>query len=488
MGKIDDYRRILKLNNQLGGYMFDSDEIQRFIKKYEDTESALSDAWSELLSSDYTNITDRSQIINPTSWLEQFGIDTSYDDGQALYDRYFSMLQDLQKQQEASFEEFYNSPEQQVIRDKTAGLNPDILGVSGSQSSSPDLSSVNPMDAMREREALRLQEDANRTARLSSVVNLVSSIANVAALPAQISSLISGKKLTDLQSGSQTLANLSSFEDLVSNEISSRLSDAIDSGIESGKGLDIAEWFGNDENFKNILDIYRPDAGLMYDRSFANVRKRMQKNLAKAYENGKVTADNRYSFASLLADPRVSSDVLIQAAQIQPYMHAKLELEKAAIMYQTKLAEWQTKYQDALSVEDAVAAVNNKNEYDAEYYKNMDAEKMVLWKAYQEEAASIAARMHSAIDKNLYDIYSKYSDNEIGFAAAYVISGGASKSWYEFLTSYEIMTGLNIHDVNDSGDSNGMDFNYPLSIVQQDSTVTWPLHPFTIADYFKNKK
>lgn len=384
-------------------------------------ENHFQDIVSELESdSDLYNITDRSQIINPESLLQQVAIGTGAN-SRALYNKYLAILNNIKSQQEAAYQEYYNSPEQQVIRDKAAGLNPDILGVSGSQAAQAAvMNEGSPYDGLPTQEELDAQKSQVNTARIQSVVSMFGAVGQLASIPFTISSLISGKNLTDLQSGSQTLANLSSFEDLVSNEISSRLSDAIDSGIESGNGLDIAEWFGNDENFNNILETYRPDAGLMYDSSFANVRKRMQKNLAKAYENGKVTADNRYSFAALLADPRVSRDVVLQAAYMQPYVSSEIARSKAFNDFESVLYNWNKEFQLGKDVKTSIEEFNNIANYNADYYENLKAEVIAAAANFKATDDSIRYQFSSSVQQNLMDVYKRYPYDLNGYAAIYM--------------------------------------------------------------------
>lgn len=417
----------------------------------------------DLIKDTSSSVTDRNDIINPEEILEGFDWSTSTDD-QALYNRLLQLLRNLQSQQEASYQEWYNSPLQQVIRDRSAGLNPDILGISGSQASESGVGQGSPFDGITSQEDLAIQRAQVRNQRFANLISSIGNIANLASFFSGLSTLPLQKNLLNAQADSQNLGNLASFEAMVGTEISSRLSDNIVSAISLGQSLDINEWFGNESNFNNIFEAYAPSDTPAYRNAFANVRKRMQSSLGRAYEQGKVTAENQGSFSSLVADPTYSADQLIQIAQLRPYMEARKELQIARDTYERKFAEWNTKYRDALSVRSAVDAANAQSDYDAEYYRNMDAERHAAYDMLIKESQAIAAKMQKAIDSNLIEIYDKNPSNHKGIAAAYLFSGGASKSWYEYLLTYEIMMDFRGElgdSVVESSLSGGSSLSYP---------------------------
>ncbi len=431
MGKVDAYRRLLKKNKQLGGYLFDEDVIKRFIKKHEDTESALSDAFSALQSSDFTNITDRSQIINPTSWLEEFGIDTSYDDGQSLYDRYFSMLLDIQKQQEASYEEYYNSPEQQVIRDKIAGLNPDILGVSGSQASSPDLSSVNPMDAMREREALRLQEDTNRTARLSSVVQSLVSVASLGSAFSSIALNKSSIALSDSSKVSGELSNLTLLKGLLSGDIDDLLASAMNDHLNSGSDseFDIDSWFSNDDNFSHLSDIYGSFSS--FKPALYQARKSVLAHRKNAVKQQLDNADYQSDFMQIYSNPRYSFEQKLHYAQLRPYISRLNRLEDAKTTLDEVITQYTTSYNLALNPETAAASLNSRNAYDYDYYSELDGKLVAAFESFMREVQISAGTMSKEINNNYYQMYSADPNSVDGWRAAYLFGSNGGTSWQD---------------------------------------------------------
>lgn len=389
---------------------------------------------SVLTSGDYLNITDRSQIINPEQILLAYGFPNT-EAGQAAYSKALAALKSIQEQQIAAYEEWYNSPERQNIRDRAAGLNPDILGLSGSQAAESSVQSQNPIAGLPTAEDTALKREQMRSERANRIIGVVSSISSIANLATSFSSIFlnqAQKGLIGSQKKAIDLQNLKDFESLSGSEIASRLSDSISTALSAGESLDVSAWFNDDSNFAGILETYSPDGSKRYSDSFSNVRKRLQKSLGAAYEQGRVTADNQSSFSAVLADPRFSTDQILQIAQIRPYMDAKLAMQKAHDEYQKALSDLKSEYMKGLKIDTAVDAANAKFEYDSEYYKEMDGKQSAIYQNYVDECNSIVSRMRSAINSNLLSIYEKHPNDIRGFSAAYLFDN-ASAEWSDYL-------------------------------------------------------
>lgn len=389
----------------------------------------------QLTGSEYNlNITDRSQIINPDAIIARKRYDNT-NAGRTQLEKDLNALRTYAAQQEAAYLEYFNSPEQQNLRDRAAGLNPDIVGLSGSQGIQSSGASSSPLESSMSDEQLRAQRIQNASSAISGITSIIGAISGVAQLPA----LFKGMKQTDANIGlinAETdqinLSTLANFESLSSNEIISRLADAASSAISSGQSLDIAGWFADDNNFSNIFESYAPQDNSAYRNSFANIRKRMQSSLGKAYEQGKITADNQRNFSGIVADPRYSADQLVQIANLRPYMAAQAKMELARMELQVTLDSWNKRYQDALSVDNAVAAANEKNEYDAEFWSNLDGERVAAFQKYQQACEQISLQLDSKINQNLLDIYTQNPDSDKGFAAAYLFKSGSSASLSDY--------------------------------------------------------
>lgn len=412
---------------------------------------------------DLYNITDRSQIINPEEILSRFKFGTS-DAEVARYNKALQALRNIQAQQEVAFEEWYNSTSQQAIRDREAGLNTDILGISGqSQASGVSQQTESPYDGVTTDETRMFEQQSLRLQKFQSVMSAVSSICNIPATFASAFGALTQGKASKASSQLTQLQMLKEFESLAGGEISSRLTDSISSALEAGQSLDLVEWFGNDDNFSGILESYSPP-GTDFSASFANVRKRMQRTLGSAYGEGKVTADNQGSFSALLADPRYSSDQLVQIAHLKPYMKARTDLQLLNDEYQSKVTRLKDSYISGFNVDAAVDAANAKFAFDGEYYSSRDGAAEALNEWYMKEADGIVARMRSAIQHNLFDMYDKNQNNERGFAAAY-LSSANSVEWYEYLIAQELMYGVKrFSSVSSDYDTSNHSFGYPHGV------------------------
>lgn len=382
------------------------------------------------------SITDRSQIINPTDYVDisQYTNDAA---GRSLYESDLSAAQNLAKQQEAAYLDWFNSSAQQVERDLEAGLNPALNGLNSTSGTQTDSPSGSPLDNVMSDEQIRAQKIQNAMSVMSGITSLVGTIANVAQLP----SVFKQMKLTDAQIGlvqeqadAVKLGNFANFESLVSNEIASRLSDAAASAIQSGKSLNIAEWFGNDENFVN-LDSYAPSNSFMYQDSLSNVRKRMQKSLGAAYKDGAITAENQKSWSSLVADPRYSADQLVQIGAMRPLMAANAKMELARLQLEETMNSWNQKYYTAKDALAAANAENAKNKYDNEYWTKLDGERVAAFEEYVRTCQEVSQTLDMKINSNWLEVYTQHSDNDKGLGIAYLFKSGASASLSDYFYS-----------------------------------------------------
>lgn len=397
------------------------------------TPNQLRDKDRDLALEDYFNthpafgITSRDQIVNPVELLSQMPYGNSVKE-RKRYAEDLAKLEELQKQQQASYDEWYNSPEQQNIRDRQAGLNPDIVGLSGSETEQTPVGGADPL--------ANVPSNSERFSSFAAGIgSLVSGVAGMASLP----SLFSTSKLVSAQAKAQELANLSTFEQMVGSEISSRLSDAITAALDSGAdSYDIADFFGDDKNFDGVFDTYAPTDSSRYRSSFANVRNRLQKNLAEAYEQGRVTSQNRSSFSALAADPRNSSDFLIQVAATKPYMEAQLKLEKAIMNYQTILNDYNAEYQKGLNVNTAIDAANAQGDYNKQYFEELDGKKAAAYENLLKEVDSIGLELEKMIRDNYRTLYKGNENNLTGVSVAYLYRNAPS-GWKDYFLANSVI-------------------------------------------------
>lgn len=381
-------------------------------------------------------ITDRSQIINPTDYID-ISRYTNDAAGRAAYQSDLASAQTLAKQQEAAYLDWYNSTSQQVSRDVEAGLNPALNGLNSTAGTQTDSPSGSPLDNVMSDEQIRAQRIQNAISFMSGITSLVGTIAKVAQLPAVFKDM----DLKDAQIGlineqkdSIKLGNIAGFESLVSNEISSRLSDAAAAAIESGESLNIAEWFANDANFEN-LGSYAPSGSPFYQDSLSNVRKRMQKSLGSAYKDGAITAENQKSWSALVADPRYSSDQLVQIGCMRPLMAANAKMELARLELEEKMNSWNQKFYTAKDAVSAANAENAKNEYDNEFWTKLDGERVAAFEDFVRTCQEVSMSLDLKINSNWLEIYNQHSDNDKGLGIAYLFKSGASASLSDYFYS-----------------------------------------------------
>lgn len=403
-------------------YFFGGEDADLWNKAYaEDISLESLQKRNAIRSMQVGEITSRDQIINPYSVVNPDWYGDS-DSERMAYESDLTFAKQLAEQQTAAYQDFYNSDQQKAIRMQKAGLNPDILGTNGAS----DASGIQSPDAMPG--SFRPSEAERTSMMFGNISSLVSGIASVASLP----NLFATTKLAATQVAAQELANNSAFEDLVGSEISSRLSDSITAALDAGEAsFDLASWFKDEANFEGIFESYAPSDTSRYRSSYNNARNRVQKNLAAAYDQGKVTAENRGSFAALAADPRSSSDLLIQVAATQPYMQAQARLEKAVAEYQAYLNEWNLRYQEGLDVNKAVDVANAQNDYNADYYKQLDSEKAAKLQNLIYEVNAIDQEMRKTIKNNYRILYDRDPYSVVGMSAAYLYND-APRSWGDY--------------------------------------------------------
>ena len=109
-------------------------------------------AYEDMFASGVGEVTDRNQIINPYDVDPNiFGFSRA---GKARYQQFLNQAIAYAQQQEAAYKEWYESPEQQAIRERRAGLNPDIIGLDDAQAGSVSYDQPSPIDSIRTNEQI----------------------------------------------------------------------------------------------------------------------------------------------------------------------------------------------------------------------------------------------------------------------------------------------------------------------------------------------
>lgn len=400
-----------------------------------------------------TNITSRDQIINPESMLDTpntvFGSDE--------YEASLEALRNVQSQQEAAYEEWYNSPEQQVIRLREAGINPDLSSLENSGSAS----GVTPRDSNPSASLVGQSDTIISSVGLSAqfLNSVTTGLSNVASSSLSFASLPAAKKQTELLNtqmgllGSQVehyrltnegqrLANISSLYDMLVPEIGDLLGSAMQSHLDSGSLLpfDESAWFNDESNFLPLTKAFGSFEG--YNEALALARRQTLR--ARARAQGLQVESGTYlkGVGDIWSDPRLSSDQRLTILQLTPFTQANIALESLMTRLSTITTENDIKYQEGLDVEAAVSAANARSEYDSEFYSSLDAEVASEFENIMREAQTIAFELEKQINQGYLNEFNLNPSESWKVQYLYSTKGG--RSWQE---AYYMNVADNITDV-----------------------------------------
>lgn len=397
-----------------------------------------------------SGITSREQIIDPYQLVQASQYGNNRVD-RAQYESDLAQAIRIAEMQEASYAEWYNSEAQQIARQKAAGLNPDLNGTveSGGASdvAAPDGS---PMDGIATNEEFA----TNAFNSLNSLIGGLSSVASLATSFSQLPLFKSQKDLVDSQVNNLELANITQFEKLAHNAISDKLSKAISSAADLGKAFDFDAWFSDDENFADIIPSYAPSDDARYTHALNRVRNGSQSLLSQAYSTSAATGQNKFDFASILANPYMESDVVLMHAQLAPVMAAFEQLRLLERDYQIALKTKDKAIFENTDPNVAASAINAENTYKSEYFSNLNGDEIALSEQRLKVADSILKDCSAAIYSHFKQIFEKDPTSPEGRAAAFMILSGAHMSWYEYLLN-NVVESTSGTTFGSMGDTNG---------------------------------
>lgn len=412
MGQIDDERGLKGKSNGL--YATPSTALQKS-RNIDRRDAALS-----ILDSGVGSVTSRDQIINPMELLSP-SMYKNTRAGRAQYESDLEMLKNFQSQQEAAYQEWYDSPEQAALRERAAGLNPDLIGLENAgESAEAGASEEVPGQNLPTNGQIAF----NAVQSISSILQTAGSLAGLATtfkqLPLMEAQTIGQQLNNDLiksQINSNIQSNLNTFNDSVSKAISERF--ATWQSL-AGVGADVAGWFADDSNFDDLTSIYAPDDNPRYAASLSSLRKGYQANIAAATKlNKELTVDN-IGLATNLAQPYYSDDVKLMTNQLSPVMDAIFQLEDSTRVFQKKVIEAKSQYVDNIDPEKAATSFNQVQEYNAMLAKHK----------------SIIEGAKSLIYDNLRSEYQFNPKSVYGFATGLNIIGQMPSQWEQFLLQY----------------------------------------------------
>lgn len=323
-----------------------------------------------VLDSPIGRITSRDQIINPDELINT-SMYANNVQGRALMDNDLQRARTYAEQQEAAYQEWYDSPEQQAIRQRAAGQNPNLMEYSGGESSDITPQNVSPMAGLPTNGEIAVNA-------VSGITSIFSSISSLAALPASIGAAWAAADaskaaagLSRAQKEATEVATLGAVEKYWFGAISDNLSDAYSAAVTSGESFDFDKWISEESNFAGIFESGVPDGVTVehprYGAAWQRVKKNIQRAKAGAYSTTSANLQSEDTIGQLLANPYRDNDVLLAAAFYEPLMKRRAETEKILADYEYTLANLR-------SPEKAAAAENAEYDYKTNYFQNVASE------------------------------------------------------------------------------------------------------------------
>lgn len=377
----------------------------------------------DLISAGVGSITSRDQIINPATLIDP-SMYAQTRRGRAQYESDLAALKNFQSQQEAAFQEWYDSPEQAAIRERAAGLNPDLVGLDNAGESAEAPVS----DAVPGQNLLTNGQVAFNA--ITAITSIASAGASLAGIPLQFAQL-KGLKLAN---EAQSILNTTNLTSNVVSDIEGILATAVQAHNDSGSTapFDYDSFFGNDDYFAPIKALY-PDNPRI-DNVLSLQRKQMlkhRKNMAVLQNDW---ASNQFDFGQIASDPMFSSDQKLMLATNIPLQAYFFEVRKAALERQRVYDEVDAQIKKGLDVNTAIDAANEQNEYLA----SLDGRKRAADETFMRKCNRASLYRKDQIDRNLFDLWNDDPSSLQGEAAMYLIGGMHSKSWQDFMGAYAL--------------------------------------------------
>lgn len=380
------------------------------------------------------SVTSRDQIIDPYALVDINNYRKTRA-GKAQYAADLAQAQRYAEMQEAAYQEWYNSPEQQVIRDREAGLNPDISESPGSQAADVQMQQTNPMEGI-------MTNGEVATQAVSGIASLVSSLSSVASLATAFMNVPNIQKQSELLG----LDITDKLSQLMSSDISSLLGTAMDAHRRSTveTPFDLNAWFNDDNNFVSLADVYGSHTN--YKAALALARKKGLKYHTDALAMQGAAADSSLSLAQDLANPMYSDDLKLSIIHFRPLMEAEMKQRAAVARFQTSINTFNADLQDGMDVQKAIDSANAafdsslaKSNYEADYFNASDGKFVADFEAFMREVQQAGATMEKMINDGYIQMYNQDPNGEAGMKATLLYSnrGSLSMTDYYYLNAYE---------------------------------------------------
>lgn len=385
--------------------------------------------FNDVMSGNIGQVTSRDQIIDPYALVNPADYRKTRA-GQAQYNSDLLQAQRFAEMQEAAYMEWYESPEQRAIRDREAGLNPDLLGLSESHAADTEPNPNSPIAG---------QETNGQVASrvVTGITEVIGTLANVASLAssfAQIPNIFKAGKNLDLQNQNLNLQNKALLGSSIASDISDLLATSMQGFLDSGLDgeFDVDAWFANPGNFSSLDAVYGDNP--YYAEVLANQKRAVLQHHRNAVALQKENASDAFDFGRIYGNPRYSPQQKQMMAQIMPVMKMMNDAEEALLQFDKVANDLRKQYADGIDIEAAVSSFNADNSYEAAYKSALVPELMAKYdQAVKALDASVSSMRHD-IYKNLYDNFK--SDPVGNFDNALYVIGEVPSSWQAWGMSY----------------------------------------------------
>lgn len=271
-------------------------------------------------------------------------------------------LEHDQQLETMEYENFYNSPSQQAMRMRAAGLNPDLQGLSG-------VSEASSYNEPEQGLGIPQSDEPNLISLASSVVGLASTAQSL--ISAGVNIMRDKESLRGLK-----VDNLKKFYE-TAGDIYMKIHGPADEGPEKN----------HEDNYVTMYNLARDIFGRgrmarkvaeHFNRAFNNYQGSYEGE-TKRYDSRTRLAKSRQELASVVSSPAYSDSDKEIVEALEPITTAEYEVAKLGLDVQQRFLEWKQKYFGTSDPELVAGAENARNEtdlsksqFEINKYENLD--------------------------------------------------------------------------------------------------------------------
>lgn len=390
-----------------------------------------------VLSKPIGSITSRDQIIDPYSLVKQSSYKNT-NKGRAQYQADLQRAQLYAQRQEASYKEWYESPEQQVLRERASGRNPDLVETSGGSAADVQMPTESPLTGTESTGQIASRVIGDVT----SVVGTLASVANLAVAFQDIPLKRQQVGNLELQNEFQDIMNTGALGLQVANDIGSLLGTAMNDHLASGStdSFDFDSWFANDDNFSSLSSVYGSNP--RYPMVLANQRKAMLAHQKNALSMQNDVASGQMNLGQILSDPRLSSSQKLTAIQLRPFTEANIKVAQSRVDLEMAVNDWNLQFTKGRDVNKAIEATNAQFDsqiaesgYTEDYFSGLNGKLVASFEQYLREVMTTTKTLEQTINQGYLDMYNNDPTGIGGFKAAYLYGSNGGRSWQEVVLS-----------------------------------------------------